>query len=210
MSRCYFLYCLSQQPLTALFSVLHAARLEGVLLQLPDGRTVTAHGTASVPAEVNPLPLHRECIESEHGIGEQTARACQVLNALRCLYSAEHSRYATEHAHAGARLHVSVCRWFGKHTSVARRSADVCHHLSRIAVDASHAERLVEHDASVIDELLGGEVVSAVQYEVVPTDNVESIVLTEEAVVPLNCDVGVQFTYLPFGTQCLGLSDVGC
>ena len=53
------------------------------------------------------------------------------------------------------------------------------------------AEGLARHDAGIVDKELDGEVVGAVDYEVVVLDDVEGIVGTEEVVVRDDVDVRV-------------------
>ena len=65
------------------------------------------------------------------------------------------------------------------------------HHLSAISVDASYRERLAEHHAGIVHQVLGREVVRAFHHEVIVSNQVQGIVLIEEYLVLDDVDIGI-------------------
>ena len=65
------------------------------------------------------------------------------------------------------------------------------HHLSAIPIDATYRECLSKHHASIVDEVLGREVVRAFHHEIIVSNQVEGIVLIEEYLVLDDVDIGI-------------------
>ena len=141
--------------------------------------------------DVESMPHHRERIDREKGIGEGGADACQALDGLGGLHGAHHACQRTEHAHHRTGFYLRHSWWLWEDATIASRTGLMRHHLSAIPIDATYRECLSKHHASIVDEVLGREVVRAFHHEIIVSNQVEGIVLIEEYLVLDDVDIGI-------------------
>ena len=96
-------------------------------------------------------------------------QAQQALERFERLQAAEHAGHRAEHAGFGAIADQPVARGFGPHAAQAGRCAVAAHQLQLafVLVDAREQHRLAGAQRDVVEQELGGEVVAAVEDQVV-------------------------------------------
>ena len=137
------------------------------------------------------LPLHRQGVEGEQRVGEKFAHAREILDALSGLNRAQHAGYRAQHTHHSAGLNIALRRGLRKQAAIARRTWHVGHQLTAIATDAAHRICLAQHYTGIVYQILGGEIISAVDHEVVGTNQVEGIGLAEISLVCNHLYIGI-------------------
>ena len=119
--------------------------------------------------------LHGLGIEGEQAVGEQLAHTCEVFQCLGSLDGAQHTGDGTQHTSLRTGGHNS-CGWrFLEHAAVAGRAGQMSECLAVEAEYAAVREGLASHDAGIVDEEFHGEVVRAIDDEVVLLNNIEGV-----------------------------------
>ena len=184
------------------------ARCLLVVYEMVDGGVLSADGALRIVLGVDGAELHLLGIEGEQAVGEQAAHAGEVFQRLGCLYGAEHAGYGSQYACLRTGGYGSCWGRFLEHASITRRAGQMGERLTLEAQYAAVGEGLASHDAGIVDEELHGEVVGAVNDEVILPDDVEGIGGVEELVVGVNSHIGVDGEYLLLGTVHLGTAYV--
>ena len=154
-----------------------------------NGRLLATESTVGALDKVEALPLHREGIEGEKAVGEQIAHVSKIFDTLGGLNGAQHAGDRAEHAYGGAGLYVFLGGRLGKQATVAGGAGHVSHQLSAIATDTAHGKGFPQEHTGIVDQVFRGEIVGAVDDEVVGTYQLEGVGLTEIGLVGLDLDM---------------------
>ena len=146
-----------------------------VVDQMIDGGVCAADGARVTMLHGNGAELHGLGIEGEQTVRQQFADACEILQGLCGLNGAQHTSDSPQYTSLRTSRYGSCGRWFLKHTTVTGRARQMGKRLTVEAQDTSVRERFTCHHTSIVDEELHGEVVRAVNDEVVLLNNIEGV-----------------------------------
>ena len=132
-----------------------------------DGRLVAAEGAVGVAADFDGAEGHIQSVNEQQPTGEGFADAQYELGGLGCLNAADHTGEHTENASLGAARHFTRRRRSGEEAAVAALSRHVHGRLPIEQQDTAVHEWLIAEVGGVVDEVAGGEVVRAVDDDVV-------------------------------------------
>ena len=145
----------------------HPAELD-VVDELGDARVAPADGAVRVGADGQGVPGLAQRVMDEQPAGQRLTDAEEQLDRLGGLDRADGRAQHAEHPALGAARHRPGRRRLGEDAAVAGPVARPPHRdLAVEAQDRAPDVRLAEHDAGVVDEVAGREVVGAVDDEVV-------------------------------------------
>ena len=171
-----------------------------VIYQVVDGGVRAADGARVAMLHRYGAEQHGLGIEGQQAIGQQLPYPCEVFQRLSSLDGAQHTGNGTQDTRLRTRWYGSYGRRFLEHTTVTGRAWQMRERLSVKAQDATMRERLACHHTRIIDEELHGEVVRAVDDEVVLLDNIERVRRVEELVVGIHLYIGVDGLDFLLGT----------
>ena len=138
-----------------------------VVYQMVDGGIASADGACVAMLHADGTELHGLCVEGEQTVGEQLSHAGEVFQRLGSLDGAQHTGNGSQYTCLRAGRNGSDRWWLLEEAAVAGRAGQMGEGLTVEAQDATVRERLTSHDAGVVDEEFHGEVVSAVDHEIV-------------------------------------------
>ena len=181
-----------------------------VVDQLGHGRIVAADGAVGVLAHTHVHPLLRERVVQPEPSDHRLTDAGDQLDALDALSGADVSGHDAEHAALRAVGDHPRGRRLGEHAAVAGAFSGVEHaQLALEPEDRAVHVRDTRQDAGVVDEVAGGEVVRAVDDQVVAGHDLQGVVGGQEGAVLHHLDVGVDLRDRRSGGVDLVCTDVG-
>ena len=164
-----------------------------------------------VRRELDLAEFHRERIVGEQVAREQIANTENVLDCFHRLQTTDNAAHSADHACLLASRHGIFRRGFLEDAAVARTlTRNVRHELPLEADNARVRERLLGHDASVVDEELCREVVGSINDKIVILDEVHDVFAGDERVVRNHLDIWVHRFHRFLGGLHLGLTHVLC
>ena len=139
-----------------------------VVDQLGDFRVRAAHLAVGVLAQLDELEGHIQGVVQQQLADQRLADAQDQLDRLGGLQGADGAGQHAQHAALGAGGHQPGRRRLGEQAAVARAAFGVEHaHLPVEAEDRAVHVRLASQHAQVVGQVAGGEVVRAVDDQVV-------------------------------------------
>ncbi len=190
------------------------AQVAGRLLvvdELGDGRVVAADAAVRVARDLDLAEGHRQSVVGQQVPCQQVADAEDVLEGFGRLQGADDAAHDAEHAGLATGRHGVFRRHRREDAAVARAlPRHVGHELALEADDARMYEWLLLEDAGVVDQELRGEVVGAVDDEVVVlvADDIADVLRGHHLVVGVDLDVGVHRRDGLLARLDLGLADI--
>ena len=135
----------------------------------------------------------------------------QQLEGLERLQAAEHSGHGTEHAGFGAIADEAVARGLGPHAAQAGGGVVAAHQLQLafVLVHAREQHRLAGPQREVVEQELGGEVVAAVEDEIVARAQAFGVVGVESQRVRFHAHVGIERSHTSRGERGFFLAALG-
>ncbi len=186
--------------------------------ELGDGGVVSAGGAIFVAAETEGTELHVEGVEDLEAAEERRTDAGDDFDGFVSLNGADDAAHGAHDAAFGAAWDHSGGRRFGVLAAVAAGLDGLASEFAQVrgedGVEAFEAEDraidvdFFEENAGVVDEVAGGEIVGAVDDDVVGGDPLHGVFGGDAALVFDDFGVGVEGNELLLGGVEFGLSDV--
>ena len=128
-----------------------------------------------------------------HPSDKRLARTENELDDFERLHTADESGQHPEYAGFGTTRSHPRRWWLGKQAAIARAVGRIDHRdLALKLEDRAIDEHLLGHDAGVVNEIAGREIIAAVHYDVEVVDNAHDI-FGREALLELDdIDIGVE------------------
>ena len=146
-----------------------------VIYQVVDGGVRATDGARVAMTNGNGTELHGLGIEGEQTVRQQFANTREILQCLCGLDGAEHTCDGSKDTSLRTSRNGSSGRRLLEHTTVAGCAWQVSKRLTVEPQDATMRERLARHHTCIVDEKLHGEVVRAIDDEVVFLNNIERV-----------------------------------
>src|SRR6266540_3002154 len=181
-----------------------------VVDQLGDGGVLATDRALRVLADADVLEGQLQRVVDEQPSDQRVTDPRDELDRLVGLDRADGGAEHPEHAALGARRHHAGRGRLGVQAAVAGSVLGPEHaRLTVEAVDRAPDVGLALEHAGVVDEVARGEVVRAVDHQVVGADDLAGVVRGQPGLVQGDLDVGVDLTDLVAGALQLGPADVG-
>jgi len=190
------------------FFAANAAELV-VVDELVNRAMAATHRAVRILAEFELAKLHGESVKKNQPAFERIALADDELDGFEGLERANDARKHTEDATFGARGDQAGRGWLGIEAAVARAIGHAENgDLTFEAEDGAVNIGLAEEDAGVVDEVTSGEIVGAIDDDVIVLEEFEGVGAGELGLVSGDTDVGIEIGEARLGGFGFGLADV--
>ena len=170
---------------------------------------LAANGALGVLAQLQFAEPHAERVVQQQASHQRLADPDDQLHRFRGLDQPDGARQNPQHAAFGAAWHQARRWWLGEEAAIAgaiSRAED--RGLSFESEDRTVNVRFAEQDAGIVGEIAGGEVVGAIDHDVVLANDVERIGCREPRFVQLGPDVRIDVRDAVAGRSEFGTADV--
>ena len=174
------------------FFAANAAELR-IVDQFGDGGMIAANRAFRILAQLQLAETHRQRVEQKQAPDERLAFADDELQRLRGLNRADDSGQHAENSAFRAGRDKARRRRLRIQAAVARpvRIAEDCD-LTLEAENRAVNIRLAEQHAGVVDEIARGEIVGAIDDDVVVLEQIERVFAGQPRFVAIDLDIGIQ------------------
>ena len=154
---------------------------------------VAANRAFRVAPQLELAELHLQRVEVHQPAQQRHADADDQLDGLNGLHHADHARQHAQYAALRARRHHARRRRFGEHASVTW-AAQMRREHRRLTLEAEDRPvdvRLLLEDAHVVGQVARGEIIRAVDDDVVRFGDLPGVLAGEQRVVQIDLHVGI-------------------
>lgn len=156
-------------------------------------------------------PLIRQSVEGQQIPCEQLTMSREIFYRFKCLHRAYYPCHSTDDSRLAARWHSALWGRGFKNTAIAGGDIGyISHQLTRETQYSSVGERLLRQHAGIVYKELRGEIISAVDDEIVVLYQTENVSAVHLDLVGLDHNIGVEVFYGLLGGSDFRFAQIGC